>query len=186
MMAYQISRTGREEAQELARRFGLNEAAMIEARRLLEEKQSQAVEVGVSAQSREGQDNVSVLSDAERAKIEKWTSSVQEARRRAKEDAVVGNFGLLRTLRHEQAEREEEAAQQAEQDTVTKAETLRATNEAALDSRHKARELSLWRYSGRGSDEDFERQWPAQRAELARGEVTKSISATVHTLYRDL
>jgi hypothetical protein len=40
MMAYQISRTGREEAIELSRKFGLDQAAMIEVRRLLEEKQA--------------------------------------------------------------------------------------------------------------------------------------------------
>lgn len=40
MTVYQISRTGREEAIELSRKFGLDEAAMIEARRLLEEKQA--------------------------------------------------------------------------------------------------------------------------------------------------
>ena len=184
-MAYQISRTGREEAIELSRKFGLNEAAMIEARRLLEEKQSsQAVEVGVSAQSREGQDNM--LDAQERAKIERWTSSVQEAQRRAKEDAVIGNVGLIRTVRFLQSEKDEAAAQQAEQDTAARAETLRATNEAALDDRHKARELSIWRYSGLGTDEQFEKQWPAKRAELGRAEINKSISSTQHSLYRDL
>lgn len=129
---------------------------------------------------------MSVLSDAERAKIQAWTSSVEEARRRAREDAVVGNFGLLRTLRHQQSERDEAAAQQAEEDTAAKAEALRSTNETAIDGRHKARELSIWRYSGRGTDEEFEKQWPAQRAELARAEVTKSISATQSSMYRDL
>lgn len=39
---YQISRTGREEAIELSRKFGLDQAAMIEARRLLEERQAAA------------------------------------------------------------------------------------------------------------------------------------------------
>lgn len=190
MTVYQISRTGREEAIELSRKFGLNEAAMIEARRLLEEKQiesSRAVEqVGVSADSREGKDDMSVLSDAERAKIEAWTSSVQEAQRRAREDAVIGNVGLIRTVRFLQNEKDEAAAQQAEQDKAAKAETLRATNEAALDDRHKARELSIWRYSGLGTDEQFEKQWPAKRAELGRAEINKSISATQHSLYRDL
>lgn len=129
---------------------------------------------------------MNVLSDAERAKIEAWASSYQEAQRRAREDAIVGNVGLLRTVRHLQHEKEEAAAEQAAADTAAKAETLRATNEAALDDRHKARELSIWRYSGLGTDEQFEKQWPAKRAELARAEVTKTISATEHALYSDL
>jgi len=42
MSEHRISRTGREEAIELAAKFGLDQAAMIEVRRLLEEKQAAA------------------------------------------------------------------------------------------------------------------------------------------------
>lgn len=130
---------------------------------------------------------MSVLSDAERAKIESWASSVEEARLREKENAVVGNFGLLRTLRHLQHEKDEAAAKQAEADKAAKAETLRATNEAALDDRHKARELSIWRYSGLGTDEQFEKWYVStRRPELARAEISKTIESTQHAMYSSL
>lgn len=129
---------------------------------------------------------MSVLSNEERAKIEAWASSVEEARRRAREDAVVGNFGALRTIRHLQHEKDEAAAKQAEADQAAKAEKLAADNAAALDSRYKTHELSVWRYSGLGTDAQFESQWPVRRAELARGEISKTIESTQHAMYSSL
>lgn len=182
-METNISEAGLDLAKRIAQVFQLDLDYCIQAQVYIEQQARERE----SAQCREGMDNMSsVLSDAERAKIESWAASVEEARIREREDAIVGNFGLRRTLRHLQHEKDEAAAQQAAEDAKAKAEKLAADNAAALDSRHKAGELSLWRYSSRGTDEEFEKQWPARRAELARAEFDTTRAAATNNFYRDL
>jgi len=86
--------------------------------------------------------------------------------------------------RRNTAKAEAAKARAKDEENAAKVEALRVANIAALDERYRARELSIWRLSGR-SDKSFEEWWPQRRGELARAEVDQHVSAVVRNFYSD-